>query len=303
MVFCYHAPLMSLKSVAREPLLHFLAIGAALFLYFHFSGGGSGPTSSRIVLTAGQINQLVAGFAKTWQRPPTDVELKGLVDDWVREEIAVREAMAMGLDRDDTVIRRRLRQKLEFVVEDVVAAAAPTEQELQAWLAGHAAAFRIEPQVAFRQVYVSRDRRGAAAETDAKALLARLRAAGAAARIDDLGDPIMLPQEVDLSSRGEIARTFGDDFAARVETLVPGIWAGPIQSGFGLHLVLVRERVEGSLPPLSRVRPIVEREFASDRRTRQLAAMYERLLAKYMVVIEKKTEGDAPAGGAGKGGS
>jgi len=143
---------MSLESVLREPLLHFLAIGAALFLYFHWSGGGSGPGSSRIVLTARQINQLAAGFAKTWQRPPTEVELKGLADDWVREEIAVREAMAMGLDRDDTVIRRRLRQKLEFVVEDVVAAAPPTEQELQAWLAGHADAFRLEPQAEFSQV-------------------------------------------------------------------------------------------------------------------------------------------------------
>jgi hypothetical protein len=210
--------------------------------------------------------------------------------------------MAMGLDRDDTVIRRRLRQKLEFVLEDVVAAA-PTEQELQAWLAGHAEAFRIEPQVSFRQVYVSQDRRGLAAETDARALLARLRQAGPGVRIDNLGDSIMLPQEVDLSSHGDVARTFGEDFAGSIETLAPGTWAGPIQSGFGLHLVLVRERVVGSLPDLARVRPAVEREFVSDRRTRQLAAMYERLLAKYKVVIEQKPEGDKPAGGAGRGGS
>jgi hypothetical protein len=294
---------MSVKPVLREPLFHFLAIGAALFLYFHWSGGGTGPTSSRIVLTAGQINQLAASFAKTWQRPPTDVEIKGLVDDWVREEIAVREAMAMGLDRDDTVIRRRLRQKLEFVVEDVVAAAPPTDQELQAWLAGHADASLVEPQVAFRQVYVSRDRRGAAAEPDARALLARLRAAGPAARIDNVGDSIMLPQEVDLSSRGEVARTFGEDFARRIETLALGTWSGPVESGYGLHLVLVRERVEGSLPELARVRPTVERELLSDRRTRQLAAMYERLLAKYKVVIEKKPEDQPGAGGAVKGGS
>jgi hypothetical protein len=293
---------MSVKSVLREPLLHFFAIGAALFLYFHWSGGGSGPTSSRIVLTAGQINQLAAGFAKTWQRPPTDVELKGLIDDWVREEIAVREAMAMGLDRDDTVIRRRLRQKLEFVVEDVVAAAPPTDQELQAWLAGHTDAFRIEPQLAFRQVYFSRDRRGAAAEPDARALLARLKAAGPGARIDDLGDPIMLPQENELASRGEIARTFGEDFAGRIETLAPGTWAGPVESGYGLHLVLVRERIAGSVPELARVRPAVERDFLSDRRTRQLAAMYERLLAKYKVVIERP-EADKAAGGTVKGGS
>jgi len=303
MVICYHASPMSVKSVLREPLLHFLAIGAALFVYFHWSGGGSGPTSGRIVLTAGQIDHLAAGFAKTWQRPPTDVEIKGLVDDWVREEIAVREAMAAGLDRDDTIIRRRLRQKLEFVIEDVVAAAPPTEQELQAWLEGHADSFRIEPAVAFRQVYVSRDRRGARAEADARALLARLQASGPGARIDDVGDPIMLPQEVDLASRGDVARTFGEDFAGRVESLAPGSWEGPIESGYGLHLVLVRERVEGSLPSLAQVRQAVEREFQSDRRTRQLAAMYERLLAKYKVIIERKPEDQPGAGGAVKGGS
>jgi hypothetical protein len=294
---------MSLKSVLREPLVHFLAIGAALFLYFHWNGGGSGPTSSRIVLTAGQIEHLAAGFAKTWQRPPAEAELKDLIDDWVREEIAVREAMAMGLDRDDTVIRRRLRQKLEFVVEDVAAAVPPTEQELQAWLATHADSFRIEPQVAFRQVYVSRDRRGAAAESEARALLARLRTAGPGARIDDLGDPTMLPQEIALSSRGDVARTFGEDFAGRIDALTPGAWSGPVESGYGLHLVLVRERVAGSLPDLARVRPAVERDFLSDRRKRQLAAMYERLLPKYKVVIERKAEATAVPGGATGGGS
>jgi len=111
----------------------------------------------------------------------------------------------------------------------------------------------------------------------------------------------MLPQEIDLASRGDVARTFGEDFAGRVESLAPGSWEGPIESGYGLHLVLVRERVEGSLPSLAQVRQTVEREFQSDRRTRQLAAMYERLLAKYKVVIERKPEDQPGAGGAVKG--
>ena len=302
MLICYHAA-MDLKSILREPLLHFIAIGAALFLYFQWGGGGSGPTSSRIVLTAGQIEHLAAGFAKSWQRPPTEPEIKGLIDDWVREEIAVREAMAMGLDRDDTIIRRRLRQKFEFLVEDVVAAAPATDAELQAWLDGHPDSFRIEPQMALRQVYVSRDRRGTRAEADARALLVRLAAAGPGARIDHLGDPIMLPQEVELSSRTDVARAFGEDFTRGVEALPPGKWAGPIESGYGLHLVLVLQQVPGSLPSLAQVRPAVERDFLSDRRTRQLAALYERLLAKYQVVIERKQEGRTGAGAAGKGGA
>ena len=293
---------MRLKSVLREPLLHFLAIGAALFLYFHWSGGGSGPTSSRIVLTAGQIEHLAAGFTKTWQRPPADAELKGLIDDWLREEIAVREAMAAGLDRDDTVIRRRLRQKLEFVIEDVAASVAPTDQELQAWLEKHAEAFRSEPQVAFRQVYVSLDRRGARAEADARAILTRLQSAGAQAKIDDLGDSIMLPQEIPLERLGDVARAFGRDFAERIEKIAPGAWAGPVESGYGLHLVLVRERAEPSAPDLATIRPAVEREFLADRRTRQIAALYERLLEKYSVVIERP-EGATASAVARQGGS
>lgn len=289
-----------IHKLGREPLVHFLAIGAALFLFFQWRPG-AGPGSNRIVLTSGQIDHLAAGFAKTWQRPPTEAELKGLIDDWVREEIAVREAMAAGLDRDDMVIRRRLRQKMEFLVEDAGEAAPPTDQELQEWLARHADAFRIEPQVAFRQVYVSRDRRGARAEADARSILARLTAAGPAVRIGDLGDAIMLPQENELAARSDVARTFGQDFAGRIETLAPGVWTGPIESGYGLHIVLVRERVAGSLPELAAIRPVVEREFLADRRTRQLATLYQRLLGKYTVVIEKPRDG--AAGAARTGGS
>ncbi len=286
------AGFMRLKSVLREPLVHFLALGAAAFLYCHWSGGGPGPTSSRIVLTAGQIEHLAASFAQVWRRPPTDTELKGLMDDWVREEIAVREAMVTGLDRDDTVIRRRLRQKLEFLAEDVIAAAPPSDAELQAWLRDHADDYRTESKVAFRQVYVSRERRRASVETDARAILARLETAGADARIDALGDSTQLPQEFALTTVSEVARTFGGEFAERVEKIPAGAWTGPVQSGYGLHLVIVRERVAGALPDLAAVRPAVERDLLADRRKRQLAAMYERLLEKYTVVVER------PKGGA-----
>jgi hypothetical protein len=291
-----------LKSLLKEPLLHFLAIGAALFLVFHFSGSGAGPGSQRIVISSGQIEHLAAGYTKAWQRPPTEAELKGLVDDWVREEIAVREAMATGLDRDDTVIRRRLRQKLEFLVEDSVEAAAPTDAELQAWLAAHAERFRTEPRVAFCQVFISRDRRGTAAEADAAAMRAQLAKAGAAGGCEALGDPTMLPHEIALSAPRDIDRLFGPGFAQQIDAVAPGTWAGPLKSSYGLHLVTVRERSEGALPELARVRAQVEREFLAERRQRQLAAMYERLLAKFTVVVEPARAGPA-ADRARQGGS
>lgn len=295
-----------MKSLLREPLLHFLVIGAALFLFFHFSGGGSaGPGSTRIVLSSGQIAHLEAGFTRTWSRPPTEAELKGLIDEWVREEVAVREAMGAGLDRDDTVIRRRLRQKLEFLVEDSAEANPPTEDELKAWLAQHADQYRSEPRVAFRQVFVNRERRGANAEADAAAILKRLTAAGPSARIDDVGDATMLPMDFELAPVRDVERTFGSDFAKQLDAVETGNWSGPIRSGYGLHLVLVRERVEGALPSFEALRPAATREILAGRRTRQLAAMYDRLLEKYKVVVDRPPapKGAAPEVPAVKGGS
>lgn len=285
-------------SLFKEPLVHFLAIGAALFIYFHVSGGGSaGPGSTRIVVTGGQIAHLEAGFARTWQRPPTEEELKNLLDEWVKEEIAVREAMAAGLDRDDTVIRRRLRQKLEFLADEAADATPPTDEELKALFASNAEAFRAEPRLAFRQVFVSRDKRGAAAEADAKGLLDRLNAAGPAARLDEFGDATLLPGEVGLSALRDIDRQFGDGFAERLEAVEPGRWVGPIRSGYGLHLVLVRERIEARTPDFAVVRPVLEREFVAERRKQQLTAMYDRLLAKYTVTIERRNADGSGAPG------
>jgi hypothetical protein len=283
------------KRFVREPLVHFLVLGALLFAYFEWRGGGSGPGSTRITITPGLVQHLASGFARTWQRPPTDVELKGLIDDHVKEEIAVREATALGLDRDDTIIRRRLRQKLEFLIEDAVDQVPPTDAELEAWLETHADAFRAEARVALRQVFLSTEHRGAQARPDAEKLLARLRAAGADARIDALGDPSMLPSELPLGPLSEVARAFGTDFAARIDAVEPGQWTGPLESPFGLHLVLVAERIPPSTPALAEVRPLVEREFSAERRRAQLEALYGRLLEKYTVTIEMPEEAPAAA--------
>ena len=281
---------MQTRSFLKEPLLHFLAIGAGLFLWFHLSGG-SGVAENRIVITAGRIERLAASYAETWQRPPTEAELKALIDDWVREEIGVREAIAAGLDRDDAAIRLRLRQKLEGMAEAAAGGAPPTDTQLQTWLDEHADTFRSEPRVAFRQVFVSRERRGATAEADAAAVLALLNAAPRGAGIEDVGDATLLPQDMPLASLRDVDRVFGIGFGARVAALVPGAWTGPIESGYGLHLLLLLERVEGAVPDLAAVRSSVEREFLEDQRKRRLAALYEGLLAKYEVVFEAADDG------------
>jgi hypothetical protein len=276
-----------LKRLLHEPLVLFLLAGSLLFLVVQWRGDGGGPGSNRIVITPGLIDHLAAGYAATWQRPPSDAELKGLIDDYVREEIATREAVAMGLDRDDTIIRRRLRQKLEFLVGDEAGSTPPTDAELTAWLDRHSEALRTEPRVSFRQVYVRPDRHGTPAAAEAAKLLAKLRAAGPDVAIAQIGDASMLPAEQPLEPVREVERAFGADFARELLTVPPGQWTGPLESPFGLHLVYVRERVAGGKPAMEDVRPLVEREVRSERRAAQIQALYDRWLAKYVITIEQ----------------
>jgi hypothetical protein len=276
------------KRILKEPLLHFLLLGAALFMaYGLMSEPGSSAAPGKIVVTVGQVEHLAAGFAKTWQRPPTDAELKGLIDDWVREEIATREAMALGLDKDDTVIRRRLRQKLEFVSDDIAAQTEPTEADLNAYLQAHPESFRVEPQFTFSQVYLNPDKHGANLARDAAQLLAKLNQAGGKADSSALGDSFLLEHTFQSTPTSEVAKQFGDEFAARLGELSPGQWQGPIESGYGVHLVLVSERTEGRLPELTEVRDIVRREWDNARRLEGNGKFYQELLERYTVTVER----------------
>lgn len=288
------------KKLVREPLVHFLAIGAGLFLLNGLFGGSYGPQSgqhaNRIVVSKGQVEHLTAQFARTWQRPPTEAEVKGLIDEHVLDEISYREALALGLDRDDPTIRRRLRLKLETLNEDIVAAVPPSDEDLQKFLEKHPDSFRREPQVAFRQVFLNPDRRGRKADEDARNLLARLRAAGPDVDLAGLGDPLMMfSNDLALSPDWEIRRLFGKEFATSVFELAPGRWEGPIRSGYGLHLVLVTERTPGSLPELSEVREEVEREWLFARKKAVQEAIHKKLLERYTVVVERPPD----AGGKG----
>ena len=179
--------------------------------------GGTG----RIVVTRARIASLAAGFQRTWQRPPSAQEMKGMIDDYVREEAAVREAMATGLDRDDTIIRRRLKQKVDFLAEDRVDSSPPTEADLAAWLAAHPGSYRVEERIALRQVCLTPEKRGglARAEDAARAVAAALEKKSSVAA--PAGDSLLLPPEMPLASRSEIARVFGSDFAEAVVRIRP----------------------------------------------------------------------------------
>jgi hypothetical protein len=287
-----------LKKLLHEPLFHFLLIGAGLFLIFGWRGGPASPPggqagspSTKIIVSQGQIEHLAAQFNRTWQRRPTEQELKGLIDSHVRDEISYREAMAMGLDRDDPNIRRRMRLKLETLNEDIAAAMSPTDQDLQAFLEQHPDAFLEEPRAAFRQVFLNPDHSGANFEAEARNLLAQLRAAGPDADLSGFGNsPMMLSKDLPLSTVSEIGRLFGQQFGKNVVKLEPGQWQGPVRSGYGLHLVLVTERQPARLPELAEVREHVEREWIFARKREMQEAMYEKLAQRYTVVIEESSD-------------
>lgn len=277
----------TLRSLVREPLVHFLAIGGALFLFSAVTGRGRSPRPTDIVVTVGQVERLVESYRRTWQRPPTARELRGLVDDYVREEVYNREAVALGLDRDDAVIRRRLRQKMEFFSQDLAMQVDPTDAELQAYLDAHPEGFARDARLDFVQVYVSIDRRGeAGARAAAVRLLAQLRAGGRDADVREFGDPLMLaPEHTGVASR-DVAAQFGNAFAAAIDTLPVGQWSGPVESGFGLHLVLIRRRTAGAIPPLAEVRDAVTRDVMNERRLSLNEAVYRRLAERYAISVE-----------------
>jgi hypothetical protein len=270
----------------REPLLHFLLIGVGLFLLYGALNGGRSQAPREIVISKARVDALAENFASVWMRPPTATELKGLVDDYIAEEIYYREAIAMGLDQDDTVIRRRLRQKLEFISEGAAEATEPSEAELQAYLDQHADKFALPARLTFQQVYLSSDRRGKNVRADAEKLLAELRAGRGPADPREAGDPTLLPPEMAAASPQDIANTFGEEFAAQIEEAPVGQWSGPIESGFGLHVVKVDERTAGKTPTLAEIRPIVLREWQSEERRRQNQVLLDALKSKYEVRIE-----------------
>jgi hypothetical protein len=276
-----------MKQLFREPLLHFLLLGAGLFVAFGPVGKRPSGEPGQIVITEGQIAHLAAGYNRVHGRPASPEELEGLIRDYVREEVYYREALALGLDRDDPVIRNRLRLKMEFISDDVAAQAEPTAEQLRGYLQEHPDRFRIEPRFTFTQVYLSPERHRQSLAHDAAQLLTRLNQAGDKADVSELGDPFLLGHKFIALTASEVEKQFGDKFAAKLGELPRDQWQGPVESGYGVHLVFVSETTEGRIPTLAEVRDAVRREWANARRLEANEKFYQDLLKRYTVTIER----------------
>ncbi len=277
-------PGIHMKKIIGEPLVQFVLLGLALALVLSLAPDSGRPRDDQIVVTAEKIDHLAGLFTMTWKRPPTPRELDGLVRDHVREELAYREGLAMGMERDDTIIRRRIRQKMEFIAEDLGMQIKPTDEELQEYLTANAERFELDPSFDFRQIYFSAERRPATADADARAVLTELKAGRADAA--EVGDGGFFRHGYSNLNLRDVANVFGSEFAAQLTELEPGSWQGPVVSGYGLHLVQIDKRIPGRQPALDEIRGEVLREWEYFKRDEALDLFYGQLESRYEIIVE-----------------
>ena len=272
-----------MRKLLREPLLHFFALGLALFLLFNFVSAAKGGADRRIVVNDATVANIVQVYQGAWRRQLTPTELQGLIDSHVREEILFREGKAMGLDRDDLVIRRRVQQKMVVITEESAARAAPTEAELDGYLEKHAERYRRPAVIGFDQVMFDPLRHRSGLEAALAAALGRL---AAGANPETIGDSSLLPASADPIPTDLLARDYGDDFSTSLIALPLGTWRGPVASAYGVHLVRVTSRTLGRPATIAEVRTAVERDWENDRRLLGNEDYFNRMRQKYEVVME-----------------
>ncbi len=261
-----------MQTVLRQPLLHFFVLGFLLFgLYAVLGEPVETQDKPRIVVSEQDARWLMSQFEATWRRPPDTTELNGLIDEFVREEIYVREALALGLDQGDTIVRRRLRQKMEFLSEAGAEAAQPDDAALQAHYEANADRYATGARMAFSQVLLAP---GGSAE-------AALAALAEGARLEDISQPALLPSEIPLSPEQAVDGVFGTGFFDRVAALPEGAWDGPVASGYGQHLVRLDALEPAALPPLDAVRDRVELGWRTEMAGELRARHFEALRAQY----------------------
>jgi hypothetical protein len=266
------------KTFYREPLLHFFILGALLFALFSWLNQDSVNAPDDIVVSQARLDALAATFERTWQRSPTEEELAGLVDAWIKEEILYREGMAIGFDRDDPIIRRRVAQKMSFIADGMVPDM-PDDQELGRWLEANSDDYQIPPSYTFRQVYFDPQRHGE--QLEGVLASARLDLENGSGEL--AGDSTLLPIEMKDASATAVARMFGRDFADALGELEVGKWQGPVGSGYGVHLVYIEEAAPGRTPTLDEVRQAVTRDVLSEKSREINEAFYQSLRERYTI--------------------
>ena len=277
-----------LKRWLREPLLHFLLIGLAVFAVYAYMQRGRGgvESSKQIVLSLDELRQMDMVFQSQWHRQPTPAEFQAMIEDKIREEILYREGLAMGLDKEDTIVKRRMAQKVQFLAEDVAAAHEPTAGELKAWFEKNSRKFALPSRYSFRHLYFSVDKRGGNAQVDALKTLTRIAGEPEDSKLAlSLADQFMFQDYYGDRTPEALAKEFGPQFAVALEKLKPGSWQGPVESGYGWHLVFVDTVVPGRIPAMEEMEGEVKTAWLGEQKATAWQKAYAKMRARYTVLL------------------
>ncbi len=282
----------------KEPLLHFLLIGTGLFMLYGWQTDDDALRPDQIVFTEAQIDRYINLWERKWQRLPTQQELQGLIEQQIREEVLYREALAMGLDKDDQVVRRRMSQKMEFISNDLASLIEPDDAQLQTYLDEHGEKFAIPGRISYSQVYLNASQRGEQVYADAEKLLAELSQSTVDIDISMAGDSFMGGYTFNDETDFGVARLFGRVFADALFKLPVGEWTGPVESGYGLHLVRVDSRTDSRVPSLEQVRDKVRFEWLAEQQRKTNDLLYSELRKRYEITVEDTSTTTLNAGGS-----
>lgn len=280
----------------REPLLHFVLIGAGVYLLYAAVGNENTDNERRVTVTAEEVAVIADQFVQAWNRPPTVEELNSLVSKHADVQVLYREALAMGLDKGDYVIERRLAQKLEFLAAGLTTPPEPGEQELVAYFRENLDRYRQPDTYTLTQVFFNSDNGRDKARAAAQAALAELRQLpDLPSNLETYGDASLLPGHLERRALSEIGREFGQAFSQQLPQLQAGDWHGPLLSGIGTHLVFIHEIVRADAPDFESLRARISDDWTAWKIDEFSRRFLDELRSRYVIVIENADIETVPA--------
>lgn len=278
---------LKLHCLIREPLLHFLLIGAGLFILFNQIGEPTIEADRRIIITQSDLDFLATSWLRSTGRPAAALEREQQLEHYIREQVLSREAMAMGLDKNDAIVRRRLAKKMEYLFNDLSFIPEPTETELSNFLSEHTSKFTRPADITFTQIFFDPDQRDKKTGEDAEKLLEQLKETTADVDTIDMGDRSLLPYNLTNARKNEITSIFGEEFSNQAFTLPVASWQGPIISEYGIHLIYINSRTEARLPPHTEIRERVANEWRTMKKHTINEIFYQSLLQRYEIILDQ----------------
>ncbi len=283
--FFYPMNTSRLPALLREPLMHFLLIGAALF-FVSDQVGNPVEVDNRIVISQADLDVLASDWIRRTGRPPSPQQVEQQLRQYIREQVLSREAVNLGLDRDDVIIRRRLAQKMQFLFDDLGQVPDPTDTDLNVFMSNHIERFTLPATLSFRHIFLNPDSGGEAIQDQAQQLLRRLQESNAAVDTSELGDPTLLPLQFDNQTRLQLSNLLGDEFAEQVYSLPVNHWSGPVASGYGLHLVYIHSRTAARVQQLAEVRHSVIRQWQTVKQQELNNLFYQGIQQRYEIILD-----------------